>query len=80
VTCKVRDIPEHIRVDMTTMTGETFTAGDLKLEPGVALAGDPHAVIVRVQIVKEEAVGEAATPAAAAAAAAPAAEKKEEKK
>ena len=80
VTCKVRDIPEHIRVDMTTMTGETFTAGDLKLKPGVALAGDPHAVIVRVQIVKEEAVGEAATPAAAAAAAAPAAEKKEEKK
>ena len=85
ISCKVRDIPEYIRVDMTTMTGETFTAGDLKLAAGTSLATDPHAVIVRVQTVKEEAVAEAAAPAAAAAAApaagaAPAAEKKEEKK
>ncbi|MFM7260703.1 MAG: 50S ribosomal protein L25, partial [bacterium] len=85
VRCKVRDIPEHVRVDMTTMTGETFTAGDLKLAAGTSLATDSHAVIVRVQTVKEEAVAEAAAPAAAAAAApaagaAPAAEKKEEKK
>ena len=81
VRCKVRDIPEHVRVDMTTMTGETFTAGDLKFAAGTELATDPHAVIVRVQTVKEEAAGEAAAPAAgAAAAAAPAAEKKEEKK
>jgi large subunit ribosomal protein L25 len=90
ISCKVRDIPEHVRVDLTTMTGETFTCGDLKLAPGVKLATDPNAVIVRVQIVKEEAVGEAAAPAAAAAApaagaaapaaAAPAAEKKDAKK
>jgi len=91
ISCKVRDIPEHIRVDMTTMTGETFTCGDLKLAGGVKLATDPHAVIVRVQTVKEEATGEAAAPAAAAAAtpaagaaapaaAAPAAEKKDAKK
>jgi large subunit ribosomal protein L25 len=94
LSCKVRDIPEHIRIDLTTMAGDTFTAGDLKLPSGVKLAGDPHAVIVRVQIVKEEAVAEAAAPAAAAAApaagaaapaagaaaAAPAAEKKEAKK
>jgi large subunit ribosomal protein L25 len=86
ISCKVRDIPEHIRVDLTTMTGETFTCGDLKLPAGVALATDSHAVIVRVQTVKEEAAAEAAAPAAAAAAApaaaaaaAPAA-KKEEKK
>jgi large subunit ribosomal protein L25 len=88
LSCKVRDIPEHVRVDLTTMHADTFTAGDLKLPKGVTLAGDPHAVIVRVQIVKEEAVGEAAAPGAAAAApaagaaaaaAAPAA-KKEEKK
>jgi len=79
VRCKVRDIPEHVRVDMTTMTGETFTAGDLKFAAGNELATDPHAVIVRVQTVKEEAAGEAATPGAAAAAPA-AAEKKEEKK
>ncbi len=73
VNCKVRDIPEHIRIDLTTMHGDTFTAGDLKLPTGVTLANDPHAVIVRVQIVKEEAAGEAAAPAAGAAAAAPAA-------
>jgi len=78
VICKVRDIPEHIRIDLTTMHADTFTAGNLKLPAGVVIAGDPHAVIVRVQIVKEEASGEAATPAAAAAA--PAAEKKDEKK
>lgn len=82
VSCKVRDIPEHVRVDMTGMTGETFTCGDLKLPAGVTLATDPHAVIVRVQTVKEEAAAEAAAPAAApaAAAAAPAAEKKDQKK
>jgi large subunit ribosomal protein L25 len=87
ISCKVRDIPEQLRVDMTTMTGETFTASDLKLAAGTTLATDPHAVIVRVQTVKEEAAAEAAAPAAgaaaaaapAAAAAAPAA-KKEEKK
>ena len=78
VRCKVRDIPEHIRADMTTMTGETFTLSDLKLPSGVAHATDPHAVIARLQILKEEASAEAAAPAAAAAA--PAAEKKEEKK
>jgi large subunit ribosomal protein L25 len=82
VRCKVRDIPEHVRVDMTTMTGETFTAGDLKFAAGTELATDPHAVIVRVQTVKEEAAAEAATPGAAAAApaAAAAAEKKDDKK
>ncbi|MCE2882378.1 MAG: 50S ribosomal protein L25 [Planctomycetaceae bacterium] len=82
VSCKVRDIPDHIRIDLTTMQGETFTAGDVKFPAGVSLASDPHGVIVRIQTVKEEAAGEAATPAAAAstAAAAPAAEKKEEKK
>jgi large subunit ribosomal protein L25 len=94
LSCKVRDIPEHIRIDLTTMAGDTFTAGDLKLPSGVKLAGDPHAVIVRVQVVKEEAAAEAAAPAAAAAApaagaaapaagaaaAAPAAEKKDAKK
>ncbi len=69
VTCKVRDIPEHIRVDLTTMHADTFTAGDLKLPANVSLARDPHAVIVRVQIVKEEETGEAAAPTAAAGAA-----------
>ncbi|MFN9909064.1 MAG: 50S ribosomal protein L25, partial [bacterium] len=35
ISCKVRDIPEHIRVDMTVMTGETFTCSDLKMPAGV---------------------------------------------
>lgn len=68
VSCKVRDIPEHIRIDLTTMHNDTFTAADLKLPAGVSVAGDTHAVIVRVQVVKEEEAGEAAAPAAAAAA------------
>jgi large subunit ribosomal protein L25 len=85
VSCKVRDIPEHIRIDLTTMHEDTFTAGHLKLPANVSLAGDPHAVIVRVQTVKEEAAAEATAPAAAAAApaaaaAAPAADKKDAKK
>lgn len=78
VSCKVRDIPEHIRIDLTTMHTDTFTAADLKLPTGVTLAGDPHAIIVRVEVVKEEAAGEAAAPAAAAAAPAAAAPAKKE--
>jgi hypothetical protein len=63
------------------MTGETFTVSDLKLPAGVEHATDPHAVVARLQIIKEEAAAEATAPAAgAAAAAAPAAEKKEDKK
>ncbi len=76
LSCKVRDIPEHVRIDLTTMHADTYTAADLKLPTGVSLASDPHSVIVRVQVVKEEETGEAATPGAAApvaAAAAPAA-------
>jgi len=75
VRCKVRDIPEQVRADLNTMSGETFTVSALKLPAGVELAGDPHAVIARLQILKETASAEAAAPAAA-----PAAEKKEEKK
>ena len=78
VSCKVRDIPEHIRIDLTAMHNDTFTAADLKLPTGVTLAGDPHAIIVRVEVVKEEAAGEAAAPAAAAAAPAAAAPAKKE--
>ena len=67
VRCKVRDIPDHIRVDLTTMSSETFTVGDLSFPSGVALAGDPHAVIARLQILKgdDSATAEGAAPAAA---------------
>ena len=77
VSCKVRDIPEEIKIDLSQM-GETLTVGQLKLPAGITAVSDADAAVIRVQIVKEEASGEAATPAAAAAA--PAAEKKDEKK
>ncbi|MFM1823740.1 MAG: ribosomal protein [Planctomycetota bacterium] len=52
IRCKVRDIPDHIRADLTTMTSETFTVSDIALGAGLALAGDPHAVIARIQNLK----------------------------
>ncbi|MFM1803674.1 MAG: ribosomal protein [Planctomycetota bacterium] len=61
IHCKVRDIPEHVRVDLEGYTAETLTCGDLKLPAGVSLSGDPHAVVVRIQVAKETA---AETPAA----------------
>jgi large subunit ribosomal protein L25 len=69
VRCKVRDIPDHVRVDLTTMSGETFTASDASFPAGVTLVGDPHAVIARLQILKGDdgAAAEGAAPAAAAA-------------
>jgi large subunit ribosomal protein L25 len=79
VSCKVRDIPEHIRVDLGTMAGETLSAGDIPLPAGTKLATSANSAVIRVQFAKEEATtAEAAAPAAEAAA--PAAAKKEEAK
>jgi len=62
VSCKVRDIPEEIKIDLSHM-GETLTVGQLKLPAGITAVSDADAAVIRVQIVKEEAaaVGEAAT-------------------
>ncbi|MEY3021060.1 MAG: ribosomal protein [Planctomycetota bacterium] len=65
VRCKVRDIPDHIRVDLTGMTAETFNAGEVVLAEGLALAGDPHAIVARIQVLKADA-SEAAAEAPAA--------------
>jgi large subunit ribosomal protein L25 len=65
VRCKVRDIPDHIRVDLTGMTAETFNAGEVVLPEGLALAGDPHAIVARIQVLKADA-SEAAAEAPAA--------------
>ena len=61
VSCKVRDIPEEIKIDLSQM-GETLTVGQLKLPAGITAVSDADAAVIRVQIVKEEAaaVGEAA--------------------
>ena len=67
VSCKVRDIPEEIKIDLSAMQGETLSVSHLKLPAGVTAASDANAAVIRVQFMKEAAEGEAAAPAAAAA-------------
>jgi large subunit ribosomal protein L25 len=71
IECMVKDIPESIKVDLTTVES-VFTIGDLELPAGVRATLDPERHIAHVTIVQEEiepveeeggAVdGEAATP------------------
>ncbi len=65
--CKVRDIPESIRVDLTNMTGDIMTVAQLKLASGLTAVSNPYSALARVVLVLEEATGEAATTGAAAA-------------
>lgn len=67
LSCKVRDIPESIRVDLTHMVGDLLTVAQLKLAPGLTAVSNPHSALARVVLVLEEATGEAATTATAAA-------------
>ena len=63
LSCKVRDIPEEIKTDLSQLAGEALTVGMLKL-PATGVTE----TILRIQIMKEEAAaGEAAAPAAGAA-------------
>jgi large subunit ribosomal protein L25 len=66
VECKVRDIPEGIRIDMTQMEGDVMTVAQVKLPAGVTAVTDPHYAVVRVVTVTEEAEGEAAATTAGA--------------
>ena len=66
VECKVRDIPEGIRIDMTQMEGDVMTVSQVKMPAGVKAVTDPHYAVVRVVTVTEEAEGEAAATTAAA--------------
>lgn len=60
VRCKVRDIPEEIKVDLSSM-GETFAVRDLKLAAGLEAADPVEAVICRIEVMKEvETAAEAA--------------------
>lgn len=61
VRCKVRDIPEDIRIDLSVvMTGTLLTVGEIKLPAGVTAVDSPTTIVCRVQTVAEEAGGEAA--------------------
>ena len=66
VECKVRDIPEGIRIDMSQMEGDVMTVAQVKLPAGVTAVTDPHYAVVRVVTVAEEAEGEAAATTAGA--------------
>ena len=69
ISCKVRDIPEDVRIDLSmVMKGEVLTVGELKLPAGVTAATNADAIVCRVtQVAEEEATGEAAAPAEGAA-------------
>jgi len=68
LSCKVRDIPEEIKTDLSQLAGESLTVGMLKLPAGVTPVAGKEETILRIQIMKEEAAaGEAAAPAAGAA-------------
>ena len=68
IECMVKDIPDSIKVDLTTVES-VFTIGDLDLPDGVRAILDPERHIAHVTIVQEEIVqdveaveGEEATP------------------
>lgn len=50
VTCLASDIPNSIRVDVRELNvDDAITAGQLKLPPGVALAGNADAIVATVK-------------------------------
>lgn len=59
VICRVRDIPEEIKVDLSSM-GESLLASDLTLPAGVRLDIEAEDVVARIEVVLEAADGEAA--------------------
>ena len=62
VNCKVRDIPEEIRIDLTNMKGDLLTVGEYKLPAGITAVTDSHSAYARVIIVQEELAAEATAP------------------
>lgn len=58
VVCRVSDIPEEIKVDLTDMES-THTVGQIALPPTVRAAADPATVVAHISYVHaEEPVGE----------------------
>lgn len=60
VRCKVRDIPEEIRVDLEKMVGEAFTVADLAMPTGCSPITAKDALVAHLEFVTEAAEGEAA--------------------
>ena len=61
VKCKVSDIPEEIKVDLSKMQGTQFTAGEVEVPPKLQLAQDEHDIIASVSYLKKQVeVGEEA--------------------
>lgn len=79
ISCKVRDIPEDVRIDLSmVMKGDVLTVGDLRLPAGVTAVTNADSIVCRVtQIAEEEAAGEAAAVPAEGATPEVAGEKKE---
>ena len=59
VTCKVRDIPEDIKVDLSKM-GESLLAREIEMPAGVSLAVAADQVVSRIEMIQEMVEGEAA--------------------
>jgi large subunit ribosomal protein L25 len=68
VRCKVRSIPDELRVDLSTMTGNHFPASQIALPPGVTLADPPDTIVASISYVRgEETTAESAEVAPATA-------------
>ena len=68
VICKVRAIPEEIRVDLTKMKADRITVADLEMPEGVRTEVQPTALVAHMIFIQEEvaATAEAADVTAAA--------------
>lgn len=66
VRCKVRDIPEEIRVDLEHMAGDAFTVADLAMPAGCTAVTAASSLVAHLEFVSEAAAGEAAAAPAAA--------------
>lgn len=61
VRCKVAQIPDEIRVDLSKMNGTSLTAEEIPLPSGLVLDQDGQATVCSITFVRgEEAVGEEA--------------------
>ncbi len=65
IECKVRDIPEEIRVDLANVQADVYTVAEFKLPEGLKAITDPHSALSRVVIIAEEVVAEAVAPTGA---------------
>ena len=80
VRCKVRDIPEEVRVDLSlVMHGMTLSLGDVKLPQGVTPSLPTDHIICRIQTVQEVVTTAEATTAEATTQPEVIKEKKDEK-